>query len=354
MSGKKISEMTAITGAQLDQTNDVLPVLDVSDTTNPNKKISIQELASVIGASGTTNVDLSLDGSNNLTLTDSDNNTVTVDLSALNNAGLTLADVTANGAVTSGNLTVLGGNIFGTDGLSTEKRIRLTGDVFRSYYLDNRILTKSTIGADQQASVTLDIQGTDAVQLTSGTTAERPVTPANGMIRYNSDDDVFEGYDGDWGAIVKQDSATRTNIDSILTGTDVALRLNTGEGAGRFSVNASGKVFCTGGLQTTFFEPTISTVYLSSQTTAFLQNSNAVAKTHFRYGSVDSVTVTESKLGILNTSPAVTLDIQGTDAVQLTSGTTAQRPTAAAGMIRFNTTTSKFEGYDGTAWIDLN
>ncbi len=47
MSGKKISEMTAITGAQLDQVNDVLPVLDVSDTTNPNKKISIKELASV-------------------------------------------------------------------------------------------------------------------------------------------------------------------------------------------------------------------------------------------------------------------------------------------------------------------
>ena len=52
--------------------------------------------------------------------------------------------------------------------------------------------------------------------------------------------------------------------------------------------------------------------------------------------------------------PSVTLDIQGTDAVQLTAGTTAERPTAAAGMIRFNSTTSKFEGYDGTSWIDLH
>ena len=58
MSGKKISEMTAITGAQLDQTNDVVPVLDVSDTSNPNKKISIQELA---GALNTTNATLVLD-----------------------------------------------------------------------------------------------------------------------------------------------------------------------------------------------------------------------------------------------------------------------------------------------------
>ena len=63
---------------------------------------------------------------------------------------------------------------------------------------------------------------------------------------------------------------------------------------------------------------------------------------------------TNGKIGLSTSSPSVTLDIQGTDAVQLTSGTTAERPTATAGMIRFNTTTSKFEGYDGTSWIDLN
>ena len=31
-------------------------------------------------------------------------------------------------------------------------------------------------------------------------------------------------------------------------------------------------------------------------------------------------------------------------------GTTAQRPTANQGMFRYNTTTSSFEGYDGSAW----
>lgn len=41
--------------------------------------------------------------------------------------------------------------------------------------------------------------------------------------------------------------------------------------------------------------------------------------------------------------------------IQAPTGTTAQRPgTASAGMIRFNTTTSSFEGYTGTAWVILS
>jgi len=34
-------------------------------------------------------------------------------------------------------------------------------------------------------------------------------------------------------------------------------------------------------------------------------------------------------------------------------GTTAQRPTPAAGKVRFNTSSARFEGYDGTEWGQL-
>ena len=43
----------------------------------------------------------------------------------------------------------------------------------------------------------------------------------------------------------------------------------------------------------------------------------------------------------------------GTGALKLPSGTTAQRPTAATGQIRFNTQTTEFEGYNGSAWGGL-
>ena len=40
----------------------------------------------------------------------------------------------------------------------------------------------------------------------------------------------------------------------------------------------------------------------------------------------------------------------GTGAITIPAGTTAQQPTGVQGMLRFNTTTTSFEGYNGTAW----
>jgi len=56
-----------------------------------------------------------------------------------------------------------------------------------------------------------------------------------------------------------------------------------------------------------------------------------------------------NRLGIGTSSPAVSLAISATDAILLPNGTTGQRPTGAAGYIRYNSTTGSFEGYT-TAW----
>ena len=58
---------------------------------------------------------------------------------------------------------------------------------------------------------------------------------------------------------------------------------------------------------------------------------------------VDSST---NRVGIGNASPDVSLDIGSfTDAIHVPVGTTAQRPTGAAGYFRYNSTTGGFEGY---------
>jgi hypothetical protein len=62
---------------------------------------------------------------------------------------------------------------------------------------------------------------------------------------------------------------------------------------------------------------------------------------------------TNNRLGIGTSSPAVKLSIVGTDAMLLPVGTTAQRPTGASGYLRFNSDTSQFEGYNGTAWSSV-
>jgi hypothetical protein len=88
------------------------------------------------------------------------------------------------------------------------------------------------------------------------------------------------------------------------------------------------------------------------------------AKHNFGSTTTDLTTITNSDIilnkdggnvGIGTLSPAAALHVGGTGAIIVPVGTTAQAPAAAVqGMIRFNTTTNKFEGYDGTAWVALN
>ena len=60
--------------------------------------------------------------------------------------------------------------------------------------------------------------GTGQVKLPVGTTAQRSTSPANGMIRYNSDQDQIEGYvDGVWGGISGAQAG-----GAILTNKDIA------------------------------------------------------------------------------------------------------------------------------------
>jgi hypothetical protein len=71
-------------------------------------------------------------------------------------------------------------------------------------------------------------------------------------------------------------------------------------------------------------------------------------------GSTFKVNATNNRVGILNSSPDVTLDIgTATDAVHMPSGSTGQRPgSPAAGYFRYNTTTAGFEGYTD-AWGEI-
>ena len=75
--------------------------------------------------------------------------------------------------------------------------------------------------------VTLDIgSATDAIHVPSGTTAERPTSPAAGYFRYNSTTGDFEGYTDAWGAIAGGGGGTAPAIDTMTgDGSDTTLTL---------------------------------------------------------------------------------------------------------------------------------
>jgi hypothetical protein len=94
---------------------------------------------------------------------------------------------------------------------------------------DKTLLVLNSTHAD------VEIGDDGAVLLANGTTAQRPSTGQNGMLRYNTDDAQFEGYaDGEWGAIaggggdtqtVTTTSTTQTALGSYAAATSLGIEI---------------------------------------------------------------------------------------------------------------------------------
>jgi hypothetical protein len=83
-------------------------------------------------------------------------------------------------------------------------------------------------GAFTTLSATLDVtfSGTGYVQMPVGATTDRPAVPAEGMFRYNSTEDIFEGYvNGEWGQVGGA-GATGNGPDEVFYENDQTVTLS--------------------------------------------------------------------------------------------------------------------------------
>jgi hypothetical protein len=84
--------------------------------------------------------------------------------------------------------------------------------------------------------------------------------------------------------------------------------------------------------------------------------SSVLTTTDINGGTIDAATIgVSSPASGAFTSITASADssFTSTGALQLSKGTTAERPSAVSGKLRFNTTTAEFEGYNGTAWASV-
>ena len=300
-------------------------------------------------------------------------------------------------------------------------------------------------------ATTLHVSATDAVRLASGTTAQRPGSPANGDVRYNSTLSTIEGYSNNgWANLASgssiEDADADTKIQVEESSDEDTIRFDAG-GSEIMTMNGSGLSFTTGGITsnltitgnltvngtTTTIESTTLTVEDPIITLAknnsggdantydqgLFMNRGSLANVSFLWDesadefacavtsgeagntagnvTVDSYANLNAQLvggavftravifneasandldlrmesaanthqffldgsadaiGINTSSPVYELDMSGsTDALRLSIGTTAERPTAATGVIRFNSQTGAYEGStDGSTWVSI-
>jgi hypothetical protein len=134
---------------------------------------------------------------------------------------------------------------------------------------------------------------------------------------------------------------------TITSNTTNTLTIGTGLSGGSFNGSApvtvaiDSTVVTLDGVQTltnkTLTSPTVNTATISGGTI----NNASVGAT------------TPSTGAFTNFSASGTADFTSTGSVKIPVGTTAQRPTPAAGMLRFNDDSDEFEGYNGTAWASV-
>jgi hypothetical protein len=151
---------------------------------------------------------------------------------------------------------------------------------------------------------------------------------------------VTSGEDGTTAGNVTIDSYANMRAGDITcTDIDGILGSNTAAAATVTTLTASGNVELDGGNVI---------INESSASVDFRVESNGHAHALFVDGSEDHV-------GVKTATPAYDLDVSGsTDAVRLPVGTTAQRPTAATGIIRFNSDNGKYEGStDGSTYVEF-
>jgi len=70
--------------------------------------------------------------------------------------------------------------------------------------------------------------------------------------------------------------------------------------------------------------------------------------------NIDNFTISSTDTDMVVAPGSEFFKVDSTGAIRLPVGTTLERPTEEAGIVRYNSTLTRFEGYDGSDWIQLH
>jgi len=128
-----------------------------------------------------------------------------------------------------------------------------------------------------------------------------------------------------------------SGVTGLTAGTNISLSGSTGS----VTVNTvNNPTFSTSTTTPIVYGGTSASSSLVLQSTSGVGTIDVIEMRVGNNGATTALSIANSGIVSLPTTGAVTVPV----------GTTGQQPTGATGMLRFNTTTGSFEGYDGSAW----
>jgi len=244
------------------------------------------------GASG------SLEGAGTGVIVKNSGTTVVARSIAVSGNGISIAD--GNGI--SGNPTItLTGNVLALAGVSANGLLKITtaGAVGATSITGtaNQVAVTNGDGVSGAPTVGLAsnviLPGTASATLPIGVTADRPISPVNGMVRYNSTTAGFEGYSaGAWGPI-----GGGGTVSSITAGTGLS--------GGTITTSGTIAITATGVTAGSYTNPTLA-INAQGQVTSAANGAAAITSIT---GTAGAITATGSPAVTLNLAAA--LDFSG-------------------------------------------
>ena len=244
---------------------------------------------------------------------------------------------------TGGSSTVITGTKIDTGNL------RISGNTIES--LTGDIILNSNSG-------TVRIDSTSGLQLPSGDTASRP-TPELGMIRYNTDTNLFEGYDGNWislNGVYDLDLDTRITAELTPGANDDTIRFYTG---GSLQTTIDSVKLQTPRIEVDDIVIDANTISTSTADANLILQSNGTGSV-----IIDNIAIKDSSMTNIDGGTVFEFNqtgdgyvkIDGTNGFVVPLGVSAQRPLPAyreTGMIRYNTEEGYLEIFDGFSWASV-
>jgi hypothetical protein len=237
-----------------------------------------------------------------------------------------------------------------------------------SIVIDNLSIKNNTITSDTN-NITLSpssedvlIDGTGALLLPSGTTAERPSSPTVGMLRYNSQTSVFEAYDGSgvsgWiqlGGVYDEDRDTYITPELTPGADDDTLRFYAG---GQLVADVSEQRFDAQRLEVddiAIHGNVLETITTNADLNLRANGSGFVTVENFSFNGNTITNTIDGAVTTLRQNGTGYFKVEGTGGFVIPVGTNANRhPTPETGMMRYNSVEDRVEIYDiSNNWVSV-